>query len=165
MPQETLLAFWGTSTLELPFSLSLLGLDAWLFTRNLHPIQSSSAVPATHQCVLGIARGFSPIQEAQASHSTSDIRQGKLSDLTACFESSLLTLWWILGKLTNVSLTFLTCKMVMITERSLWSCKDEMRKQNEVCQGLARESCPVTGVTAVTSESEGCGRGRGEGWQ
>lgn len=40
---------------------------------------------------------------------------------------------------------FLTCKMVMIMERSLWSCKDEMRKQNEVCQGLARETSPATG--------------------
>lgn len=48
----------GTSTLELPFSGSLLGLDAWLFTQNHHPIQSSSAVPATHQCVLGIAKGL-----------------------------------------------------------------------------------------------------------
>lgn len=37
-----------------------------------------------------------------------------------------------------------------------------MRKQNEVCQGLARESSPATGVPTVTSEPEGCGGGRGE---
>lgn len=59
-----------------------------------------------------------------------------------------------MGKLTNVSLIFLTCKMVTIAVRSVWSCKDEMRKQNEVCQGLARENSPATGVPTVTSESD-----------
>lgn len=57
------------------FSLSLLGLGAWLFTQNHHAIQSSSAVPATHQCVLGIARGSRPIQELRGSHYTSEVRQ------------------------------------------------------------------------------------------
>lgn len=44
--------------------------------------------------------------------------------------------------------------MVTIAVRSVWSCKDEMRKQNEVCQGLARENSPATGVPTVTSESD-----------